>query len=158
MNESEMNFAVKISLAAAGFYLLAGMLIGVVKYRRTMRSEEHRAPVYIDIAHRAAFLYSFAALVIAALLERNSFTDAVLLPATLAVLTFFSLTILGYLLTGYKRRNGKLIQRTEFPDNVVYVCPDRGGNRWIRYYLRRFFDSDVRLIIFACGDGRQLKN
>ena len=31
--KSEMNFAVKISLTAAGFYQLAGMLIGVVKYR-----------------------------------------------------------------------------------------------------------------------------
>ena len=53
-----------------------------------MLSAEHRAPVYIDIAHRAAFLYSFAALVIAELLEHNAFADAVLLPATLAVLIF----------------------------------------------------------------------
>lgn len=111
---SEMNFAVKISLAAAGFYLLAGMLIGVVKYRWTMRSAEHRAPVYIDIAHRAAFLYSFAALVIAALLKHNAFADTVLLPATLAVLTFFSLTILGYLLTGLRDETENLFSKRNF--------------------------------------------
>lgn len=111
---SEISLAVKISLAAAGFYLLAGMLIGVVKYRRTMQSAEHRAPVYIDIAHRAAFLYSFAALVIAKLLEHNAFTNATLLPATLAVLTFFSLTILGYLLTGLKNETENLFSERNF--------------------------------------------
>lgn len=99
---NEINLAVKISLTAAGFYLFAGMLIGVVKYRRTMQSADHRAPVYVDIAHRAAFLYSFAALVIARLLEHNAFATAVLLPATVAILIFFSLTIAGYLLTGLK--------------------------------------------------------
>lgn len=112
--KSEMNFAVKISIAAAGFYLLAGMLIGVVKYRRTMQDAEHRAPVYIDIAHRAAFLYSFAALVIAKLLEHNFFTDAVLLPAMLALLTFFSLTIHGYLLTGLKNETENLFSERNF--------------------------------------------
>lgn len=109
-----MSYAVKISLAAAGFYLLTGMLIGVIKYRRTMRSAEHRAPVYIDIAHRAALLYSFAALVVSKLLEHNAFTDAVLLPATLAVLTFFSLTILGYLLTGLKNETENLFSERNF--------------------------------------------
>lgn len=109
-----MSYAVKISLAAAGFYLLTGMLIGVIKYRRTMRSAEHRAPVYIDIAHRAALLYSFAALVVSKLLEHNAFTDAVLLPVTLAVLTFFSLTILGYLLTGLKNETENLFSERNF--------------------------------------------
>ena len=58
-----MSLAVKITLAASGIYLLTGMLIGIVKYRRIMTSAGHRAPVYIDIAHRAALMYSFAALV-----------------------------------------------------------------------------------------------
>jgi len=49
------------------------MLIGVVKYRRMMESAEHQAPVYIDIAHRAAFFYSFAALVMVRLLEKMLF-------------------------------------------------------------------------------------
>ena len=49
-----MSLAVRLALAASGLYLLAGMLIGIVKYRRIMTSPEHRAPVYIDIAHRAA--------------------------------------------------------------------------------------------------------
>jgi hypothetical protein len=109
-----MNIAVKISLAAAGFYLLAGMLIGVVKYRRMMQSAEHQAPVYIDIAHRAAFFYSFAALVMARLLEQNAFPEIVLVSASAAVLIFFTLTILGYLATGLKNSTDNLFRQRNF--------------------------------------------
>jgi hypothetical protein len=109
-----MNIAVKISLAAAGFYLLSGMLIGVVKYRRMMQSPEHQAPVYIDIAHRAAFFYSFATLVMARLLEQNTWTEEILLWATIAVLIFFSLTILGYLATGMKNATDNLFRQRDF--------------------------------------------
>jgi len=109
-----MITAVKISLAAAGFYLLAGMLIGVVKYRRMMESAEPQAPVYIDIAHRAAFFYSFAALVMARLLEQNAFPENVLLAAAFSVLTFFTLTILGYLATGLKNTTDNLFRERNF--------------------------------------------
>ena len=91
-----MSLAVKISLAASGVFLLAGMLLGVVKYRAVMRSPAHRAPVYVDIAHRAALLYSFAALVIAKLLEYSPYPERVQLAAAGVPLAFFALTIAGY--------------------------------------------------------------
>jgi len=117
-----MDLSIKISLAAAGIFLLAGMLIGVVKYRMTMLSVEHKAPVYIDIAHRAAFMYSFGALVIADLLDKNAFPAAVLLPATLAVLTFFGMTILGYLLTGLKNKSDNIFnERNLFTTWFMYL-------------------------------------
>ncbi len=91
-----MNLAVKISLAAAGIFLLVGMLLGVVKYRAIMHSAAHRAPVYVDIAHRASFLYSFAALVIAELLRYSPYTEGIQLAAAGIPLAFFALTIAGY--------------------------------------------------------------
>lgn len=97
-----MSLAVKISVAAAGLYLLAGMLLGVVKYRRIMTSAEHRAPVYIDIAHRAAFMYSFAALVIAKLLEHSPYSERVQVGAAGLVLAYFTFTILGYTAHGLR--------------------------------------------------------
>ena len=97
-----MSLAVKISVAAAGLYLLAGMLLGVVKYRRIMTSAEHRAPVYIDIAHRAAFMYSFAALVIARLLEYSPYPERVQVGAAGLVLAYFAVTILGYTAHGLR--------------------------------------------------------
>ena len=97
-----MSLAVKISVAAAGLYLLAGMLLGVVKYRAVMRSTAHRAPVYVDIAHRAALLYSFAALVIAKLLEYSPYPERVQLAAAGVPLAFFALTIAGYAAHGLR--------------------------------------------------------
>ena len=97
-----MSIAVKISVAAAGLYLFAGMLLGIVKYRRIMTSAEHRAPVYIDIAHRAAFMYSFAALVIARLLEYSPYSERVQVGAAGLVLAYFTVTILGYTAHGLR--------------------------------------------------------
>ncbi len=97
-----MSLAVKISLAASGVFLLAGMLLGIVKYRAIMRSPAHRAPVYVDIAHRAALLYSFAALVISKLLEYSPYSERVQLAAAGVPLVFFALTIAGYAAHGFR--------------------------------------------------------
>ena len=97
-----MSLAIKISLASSGVFLLAGMLLGVVKYRAVMRSPAHRAPVYVDIAHRAALLYSFAALVIAKLSEYSPYPERVQLVAVGVPLVFFALTIAGYAAHGLR--------------------------------------------------------
>lgn len=109
-----MTLAVKISLAASGFYLLLGMLFGVVKYRALMRSAEHRAPVYIDIAHRAAFMYSFAALVMAKLLEYSPYAERVQVGALGLVLGFFTITVFGYFAEGLKDRTDNLFRERNF--------------------------------------------
>lgn len=85
--------ASKLCLMAAGIFLLFGMVSGVFKYRYIMRSPEHRAPVYIDTAHRSAFLYSFAALVLSRLSEQSAYSEQVNLIAAIVVLTFFAITI-----------------------------------------------------------------
>jgi uncharacterized membrane protein len=97
-----MSLAVKISPAASGVFLLAGMLLGVVKYRDIMRSPAHRAPDYVDISHRAALLYSFAALVIAKLLEYSPYSERVQLAAAGVPLDFLALTVAGYAAHGLR--------------------------------------------------------
>lgn len=109
-----MSFAIKISLLASGLFLLAGMLIGVLKYQRIITSPEHRAPVYVDIAHRAAFLYSFAMLVIAKLLEYNPYSTQVQTGAVAAVLVFLVLTVLGYLSHGIKNDTENIFSQRSF--------------------------------------------
>lgn len=109
-----MSLAVKISLAASGVFLLAGMLLGVVKYRRIMRSPAHRAPVYVDIAHRAALLYSFAALVIAKLLEYSPYSERVQLAAAGVPLAFFALTIAGYAAHGFRDDTDNIFAERNF--------------------------------------------
>jgi hypothetical protein len=109
-----MNLAVKLSFAASGAFLLAGMLLGVVKYRRIMSSATHRAPVYVDIAHRAALLYSFAALVIARLLEFSPYSLKVQLAAAGVPIVFFALTITGYAAHGFRDDTENLFDERNF--------------------------------------------
>ena len=97
-----MNLAVKISLLSSGLFLFAGMLIGIVKYQRMMSSPAHRSPIYIDTAHRASFLYSFAMLVIAKLLEYSPYSLNVQLIAMGVVLFYLVLTVIGYFMHGLK--------------------------------------------------------
>lgn len=109
-----MNIAVKISLLSSGLFLLLGMLIGIVKYRRMMTSAEHNAPVYIDIAHRVAFLYSFAMLVIAKLLEYNPYSETLQLGAIGVLLLFFVTTVGGHLANGLKNETDNIFRERTF--------------------------------------------
>lgn len=109
-----MSLAIKVSLLASGLFLLTGMLTGVLKYQRIMTSPEHRAPVYVDIAHRAAFLYSFAMLVIAKLLEYNPYSMKVQTGAVAAVLVFLVITILGYLSHGIRNDTENIFHERSF--------------------------------------------
>lgn len=109
-----MNQAIKISLLASGLFLLVGMLIGIVKFQRMLNSDNHMAPAYIDIAHRAAFLYSFAMLVIAKLLEYSPYSVNVQLAASGIVLVFLSVTIVGYFTHGMRNKTDNLFRERNF--------------------------------------------
>lgn len=109
-----MDIAIKLSLLSSGVFLLFGMISGVIKYRFTMTSQDSHVPVYIDIVHRASFLYSFAALVIAKLLEFSPYTVIVKLLISVIPLTFFALTIMGYLITGLKNRTNNMFTERNF--------------------------------------------
>ena len=109
-----MNLAIKITLLWSGLFLLAGMLIGIVKHQRMLKSEDHTAPAYIDIAHRAAFLYSFAMLVIAKLLEYSPYSEAVQLGASGVLIAFMSVTIIGYFTHGVRNKTDNLFRERNF--------------------------------------------
>lgn len=109
-----MNIAIKTSLLASGVFLLAGLITGVVKYRKIMSSQSHRAPVYIDIAHRAALLYSFASLVMAKLLEYSPYSPSVQLVAVTFPLFFFAVTIGGYCVFGILNTTDNIFNRRNF--------------------------------------------
>lgn len=99
-----MDIAVKISLLASGLFLLNGMLTGIWKYRKIASSPERRAPVYVDIAHRSSFMYSFASVVIAKLIESSPFPVAWQLVAVAFPLVYFAITVIGYMREGYLDR------------------------------------------------------
>jgi hypothetical protein len=95
-----LSSAGRLALAASGLFLLTGLATGIWKYRRIMASADHRAPIYVDIAHRAALLYSFAALVMMKLVEYSPYSTAVQLGATAVPLFFFAAAVASYVYHG----------------------------------------------------------
>jgi hypothetical protein len=62
----DLGIDTRLTLLAAGLIFLLALMLGVWKYREMATSENHLAHPYVDIAHRAALLYSFATVLIAA--------------------------------------------------------------------------------------------
>lgn len=104
MHFLHLNLAVKSTLLASGIFLLVALIAGVLKYRGIMKSENHRAPYYIDIAHRAALMYSFAALVMAELLKYSPYSVEIQLVITLVPLFFFAMSIAQYFKLGIENK------------------------------------------------------
>lgn len=109
-----MNLAVKITLAASGIFLFVGLVGGVLKYRGIMTSPNHRAHPYIDIAHRASLLYSFAALVMAALLTFSPYSDQVQIVITSVPLFFFAVAIAQYFRLGFEGKTTNQFRQRNF--------------------------------------------
>ena len=100
---SALGIDTKLTLLAAGLTFLLALALGVWKYRQIMGSEDRRAHPYVDIAHRAALLYSFATLLIAAFVELSAWPTWVNLTAAMVVVFFFVGAILSYIGHGARR-------------------------------------------------------
>jgi len=99
----ELGSDTKAVVLAAGLIFLWALLLGVWKYRQMAASEEALAHPYVDIAHRAALLYSFATLLLAAFVELSGFATAVNLLAAFVPIFFFAAAIVGYSVHGWRR-------------------------------------------------------
>ncbi len=93
----------KAVLLAAAVMFLWALLLGVWKYRQIVESEESKAHPYVDIAHRAALLYSFALLLVATFVELSGWGTAVNLIASGAMAFYFFAAVAGYALHGHRR-------------------------------------------------------
>jgi uncharacterized membrane protein YhdT len=132
-----MNIAIKITLLFSGIYLLVGMLTGILKYQGMMKSEKHEAPVYIDIAHRASLLYSFAALVMAKLLEFSPFPLWLQLASTVVPLIYFTLAIASYIKLGLQN-----VETTQFSERNFITT-------WFMYSLIIGETGGILLIVIG---------
>lgn len=95
--------AERLAVFASGSFFLAGLLFGVWKYVAIARSPDAQAPVYVDIAHRAALLYAFACLVVERFAELSALASSVELAAVVAQVAFFALGLSTYVLHGLLR-------------------------------------------------------
>ena len=95
--------AANLCLLAAGVFFLTGMLTGVWKYRCMATDPEARTPVYVDIAHRTALMYSFAAILLREFVPYSPLTPAGTLWAAGVPLLFFGSAITVYIVHGILR-------------------------------------------------------
>lgn len=108
----------KITLLAAGLIFLLALILGVWKYRQIMAADDHRAHPYVDIAHRAALLYSFATLLLAAFVELSAWPAWVNLTAAGVVVFFFVAAILSYISHGARRDT---VNQFENPNRALEI-------------------------------------
>lgn len=100
-----------ITLLAAGLIFLAALILGAWKYRQMATSPDHLAHPYVDIAHRAALLYSFAALLVAVFVELSAWPAWVNLTAAMVLVFFFVVAIAAYVLHGARRDTANQFER-----------------------------------------------
>jgi hypothetical protein len=103
----------KAVLLAAGLIFIGALLLGAWKYRQIATSEEHRAHPYVDVAHRAALLYSFATLLIAAFVQLSGWSELVNLLAAGTLVSFFVTAVAGYAWHGWKRDTDNQFREAE---------------------------------------------
>ena len=99
----QLELDTKVIVLVAGLLLLWALGLGVVKYHQMSTSTDGTAHRYVDIAHRAALMYSFAALVLAVLAQFSAWSVMVDVIAASVVLLFFVAAVVGYTVHGLRR-------------------------------------------------------
>ena len=99
----ELGTDTEATLLAAGLIFLWALALGIWKYRQMSTSPDGLAHPYVDTAHRAALLYSFATLLVAVFVELSGFSTAVNAACAGVLVFFFAGAILGYMFHGARR-------------------------------------------------------
>lgn len=100
---AQLGFGTAVTLLAAGLIFLLALVLGVWKYRQMATAEDHLAHPYVDIAHRAALLYSFATALLAVFVEFSCWPGWVNLTAAMVLVFFFVAAIASYVVHGALR-------------------------------------------------------
>jgi hypothetical protein len=97
-----LDIDTRLALSAAGLLFLWALLLGVWKYRQMPTSATHLAHPYVDIAHRAALMYSFATVLVAVFVELSAWSMVVNLAAAGGLVLFFAAAIGTYVYHGWR--------------------------------------------------------
>ena len=106
-----MGPAEKLALFASGLLFLNALITGTWKYAQIRSSPEGVAHPYVDVAHRASLLYSFAALLLSRFAELSPYSAGVNLCAVALPLVFFFGAILSYVVHGALRDTDNQLRR-----------------------------------------------
>ncbi|RLQ20420.1 hypothetical protein DWB85_17545 [Seongchinamella sediminis] len=95
--------AYALAIIASASFFLAGLLLGVWKYRGMATSADGVAHPYIDIAHRAALMYAFASVMIAVFVQISQLSARVELLAVSLLVAYFAMAIMTYIVHGLRK-------------------------------------------------------
>jgi hypothetical protein len=133
----------KAALLAAGLMFLWALLLGVWKYRQIATSENHLAHPYVDIAHRAALLYSFALLLVATFVQLSGWSELVNLLAAGAMTLYFYAAVATYAVQGWRRETDNQFRdpvRGTHAFMIALIVAEIGG--WL-VLVAGFLDGQV---------------
>lgn len=91
-----------VLLFSATMFLWA-LLLGVWKFSQMTAAENGHAHFYVDTAHRAALLYSFALLLVATFVQLSGWSGAVNMIAAGAMIFYFYAAVASYAVHGWKQ-------------------------------------------------------
>ncbi|KAG0331085.1 hypothetical protein BG004_001831 [Podila humilis] len=92
--------SVSINLGLGAWHLLAGLLLGTVKYAQIHASKHATAHPYISTAHRASLMYGFASVQLAVGALLSAWPEHVNVTASIATQTFFVSAVGTYAVHG----------------------------------------------------------
>ncbi len=103
--------AVQLAQLSCGGFFLVGLATGAWKYRAMITDADGKAPVYVDICHRAALMYAFACLVLAEFARLSAWPPWVNVIAVAAPVAFFASAVAAYALHGVLRDTDNQLRR-----------------------------------------------
>jgi hypothetical protein len=98
-----LGTATVITIFAAGLIFLLALILGIWKYRQMAVNPNHLAHPYVDIAHRAALMYSFSTLLVAVFVQLSAWPMWVNLTAAMVLVFFFVIAIAAYMQHGFRQ-------------------------------------------------------
>jgi hypothetical protein len=110
MEELLTHTASRIALGASGIFFMIGLLTGLWKYLCMRQSQKIEAPHYVNIAHRAALLYAFAAQLLAVFAALSAFSDTINTISVIFPLLFFGIAIFHYINLGMTTESNNSIR------------------------------------------------
>jgi hypothetical protein len=133
----------KAVLLASALMFLWALLLGVWKYQQIVESDESVAHPYVDIAHRAALLYSFALLLVATFVELSGWSTLVNLLAAGAMTFYFYAAVVGYAFHGWRRDTDNQLRDPAHGMNafmISLIVAEIGG--WL-VLIAGFLDAQI---------------
>ena len=111
--DTRLGIDATLTVLASGLIFAWALVLGIWKYRQMATRPTHQAHPYVDIAHRAALLYSFATMLLAVFVELSAWPAALNLAAAAVVVFFFVAAILSYVVHGLRRDTTNQFQHVD---------------------------------------------